>query len=846
MQAFALRALALVAACLLLTNEIGAQDQPRTDAPKATRVDRHGDPLPDGVLLRLGTSRFRHAGEIYSLAVSDDGKLIVTGNAGYKGLLDDASVVVWDAQTGKRIRTWTGHAHVVRSVAISPDNKLVAVANGYGKLHVFDVATGAEPRRYDVESSGRVAFTRDGKALLAVDVRRVRRWDLATGKELEQLAGSAEPYANLMLAADGKTIGYTSGGVVHLFDAAGRKRGQFQVTTKSMYGASLSPDGTRLACRTSEPFLEMWDTTTGRRLWSVRESDMNVGPQSFSPDGKTLVTGGAGIKLWDVATGKVLHSIAGPYGFGRQVAFSGDGKRLVSADGAAEVYLRDPATGTEITRFPGHRHAVVAGAFAPDGQSLATVADERFVFFWDLKTAKYRRVASSETLVTSLAFAPNRKTLLTVAERAWPVEWDLATGKEVRKFKSTDDLSWSNEPDCRKLALSADGAVLAANTGFVGIRFWDTATGQERPVMFLGELGLTNSFQNFVHFALAPDGQSVATTISQTGHSGVVRWDLATGEKRPTKKEKVTPQAFLLRDGSIHAKRTKLAQVGWPAAYSPDGRLVAILSSGEVWLVEAATGLSLRRLKADAKYVTCAAFSPDGWTLATSGDDKDVHLWECATGQRRDRLVGHQARTNFVAFAPEGRRLASGGGDHTVLIWDLPRASGKRDRLTAQDLDACWTALAGSDAAEAYRAIWKLVADAEQGVAYLKERLKPAAAVDPKTLARLLADLDSERFATRQQANQELEKLADQAVPALRDALKGQVSLEFRRRVEALLAAVTFQPPRPEQLRHLRAIELLGQIATPGACQILQALADGPPAARVSQEAKARLARLTR
>jgi len=205
----------------------------------AERADRHGDPLPAAALMRLGTSRFRHGGSIYAVAYSADGKLLITGNAvGMQFPQDEASVVVWDAETGKRIRTWDRHAHVVRSVAFSADNKQIAVVNGYGKLHVFDVATGKEPRQFTTKSPGQAFFTPDG-TLVVSDAGRLRRWEVITGKELPPL-GHNTPSVSVTVAADGKTIAsWARGGVVRIWDADGQERRQFVVPGKSGLVAGL-------------------------------------------------------------------------------------------------------------------------------------------------------------------------------------------------------------------------------------------------------------------------------------------------------------------------------------------------------------------------------------------------------------------------------------------------------------------------------------------------------------------------------------------------------------------------------------------------------------------------------
>src|SRR5262249_46404862 len=100
---------------------------------------------------------------------------------------------------------------------------------------------------------------------------------------------------------------------------------------------------------------------------------------------------------------------------------------------------------------------------------------------------------------------------------------------------------------------------------------------------------------------------------------------------------------------------------------------------------------------------------------------------------------------------------------------------------TCSEHASCWRAVrlvrrcrAGVDAAEAYRAIGKLSASPEQSVPFLAARLKAQPTPDPRRIARLIADLDSDQFKVRQQATEELERLGPRAASALRKALQGQ------------------------------------------------------------------------
>src|SRR5262249_16777734 len=152
-----------------------------------------------------------------------------------------------------------------------------------------------------------------------------------------------------------------------------------------------------------------------------------------------------------------------------------------------------------------------------------------------------------------------------------------------------------------------------------------------------------------------------------------------------------------------------------------------------------------------------------------------------------------------------------------ALVWALPgrlQQGRPAARLSATELDSLWTDLAGSDAAQAYRAMWSLVAAPRQAVPFLDQRLRPLAPVAAQQLAQLTADLNSERFTVRQQATEELERLGELAEAALGKALGGEPSTELRRRVERLLQHLGWPVKSPERLRALRAVEGLEHIGT--------------------------------
>jgi RNA polymerase sigma factor (sigma-70 family) len=159
-------------------------------------------------------------------------------------------------------------------------------------------------------------------------------------------------------------------------------------------------------------------------------------------------------------------------------------------------------------------------------------------------------------------------------------------------------------------------------------------------------------------------------------------------------------------------------------------------------------------------------------------------------------------------------------------------------------LAAAWADLASDDETKALKAVLALVATPKETTLFLKEHLKPVT-VDPKRIGRLIADLDSEKFAVREQASQELTAMGEYAVPYLHSALDAKPALEPQMRLEKILQTIKAGVPSLAVMRSLRAIAVLEKIGTPQAREVLEALARGRTKALATQEAEAALDRLT-
>ena len=156
-----------------------------------------------------------------------------------------------------------------------------------------------------------------------------------------------------------------------------------------------------------------------------------------------------------------------------------------------------------------------------------------------------------------------------------------------------------------------------------------------------------------------------------------------------------------------------------------------------------------------------------------------------------------------------------------------------------------WDDLTTDDALRADLAVWRLAGAGSRTVRLLRERLRPPLALSAERLARLIADLDNDAFATRQGASSDLAEAIESAAPALRKALADKPTAEVRRSIQALLDGL--DPTRdPEQRRRLRAVRLLEEMGGAEARAVLESLSRGDVRFALTREAKAALLQLDR
>jgi RNA polymerase sigma factor (sigma-70 family) len=844
-----------------------------TKPAQQVKVIGRDDPLPAGSILRFGTARFRHGIAISTLAVSADGKLAVAVNGNHV----QGATRVFDLVSGRTLYTlggWEGTS--IEAAAISPDGRTLVTKQDFS-LRIREARTGKERRKIDlkrVNSYSRnewVAFTPNGKAIAVTSQGGVIHLiDADSGKTIRDFSNE-NPESSLgqgwttvlgiAFSVDGKWL--ASGGFANdkgtyfarLWDVKTGKELRRFMHAKNSYGIpslAFSPDAKTLATRSHDGRLRLFDVDTGkeRKAFPKDGGGRRLGTVAFSPDSKTVAAAGDSICLYDVMTGEQRLCIHRQQACGLQ--FTDGGKTLTGAV-SGTICRWDPATGKTLTPESAGESVVEHILVTADGTRVITRGQHGDAHLWDAATGEHLRHLPTGVL-RGLSLSPDGRFLV------WPVA--VQVGKDsVTRLKGYDlaaDRFVERLPafkgDAQRQAFGPDGKTfLTIDSGNATVRLLDVATGKERRSFRVARENEKTRSHYVWSSSLSPDGATLAVTYPRADESrGIIGaypvrlYDVATGKE-------------------LYELAGHLHYVSNPA-FSPDGKRVVTASPGlspffqkhlnrpanQVFVWDVATGKRVAGLPDGLPMgAEVAAFSPDGRMLAlTRGIDLGgaaelpadlgtVRLYETATWTVRAEFRTGQGQVSALAFTPAGR-LLTGGFDTTVLAWDVrpPRAA------ATVTLDSAWNALAGRDAGKSLQSEGRFLAAAAQTVKLFAERIKPAEALEPRRIERLLADLGNDDFAVRESASKALRGLDEQAIPYLEATLKRTKSLEVRLRVKRILEEKQRAVITSDQLRQIRAVMVLEQIGDGESKKLLRRWATGPAGALLTTEASLALKRL--
>lgn len=844
----------LVALGLVLVGAAAAQgvSGPRATEPSlgvAPRVDTSGDPLPDYAVARLGTNRFRHPGHIRGVALSRDESFVITVG-------DGTSIRLWELPSGKLSKSievparWRNIEHV----ALSPDNKLIAVVSFIrnSEVAVFDIETGKELwrdsaiDRYE-EQVNQLAFSSDGSVLVLVGERHVFDWQAANGEGRREREGfpslAYDPASNTFYSfeKDSKDVWKES-----LSSGARQKAwtspkddmsaGELTISSTGRWALHNRYRHATLENRESRRFVFVIDLTNGSVVHSweyeVRSSAYHRLLGSHQPLLIRSIVGKTEFHVLgrESSLDVPAYELQDPRipGF-RHLSAIAQKRRLLIGTNYRKVLLYDFTKGKSVPSFS-HPDSIHDASFSPDGQWIATMEYGGAFRVWNGRTGEQTWEKSDES-VSFFGFSSDSKYAILAGKDAL-YRHDLRTG-ELKSTVVLDKVLPRLVTERGPFAYSSRREVYACANGDP-LLLVDAKTGKQ-----IGEGNWNRDKLKLSQFS--PSGNYLLTVSEDVYKTPtILLYDLRRAE---SPKRLNCPGQWVVA-----------------VAFDPSDGYVALLvqdtqgrSRRVLHIVEVATGEVVRKRLPEAKESNClkAVGFLDGHTLALSFGDIDG-----VTGDTKSESVviedvhGDHPRPwripGFRFLDVDARLLLTNdrvsGRVPEVISFDHagPLGEAAHKDLPEAQLAALWDQLAKDpvSAEDAVRGMREV--EPRKLATFLKSRVLPIPAHDPAAIRKAVAEMAAvDQTEAVEDARRRVMAMGVQALPAIRQVLREEIHYSTElllREMRRTIAERAWNDP--EEVRVLRALRALGGNWSGEARELLLQIADGAEDARRTFAAK--------
>jgi len=297
-----------------------------------------------------------------------------------------------------------------------------------------------------------IAYSPDGKQLAVSGYREVLLHKADGSGLIARLVGVSDRVQSIVFSPDGKLLAAVGGtparfGEVQIWDTATHElRRSVTVSSDTLFGASFSPDGSKLAVGCADNTVRVLAVDSGKELLKLAHHDNWVFGTAFSLDGKRLVSVGRdrAVKLTEAATGAFLENVNSLHGELNVIARHPRKDWVVvgGEDRIPYLYtmdrpraLRVGEESTLLRQLERQEGSIIALAFQPDGRRLAVGGADPEVRIYETETGqRVCALTGHEGGVYTVVFHPNEELVATGGFDGNVRIFESATGKLIKSF----------------------------------------------------------------------------------------------------------------------------------------------------------------------------------------------------------------------------------------------------------------------------------------------------------------------------------------------------------------------------------------------------------------------------
>lgn len=352
--------------------------------------------------------------------------------------------------------------------------------------------------------------------------------------------------------------------------------------------------------------------------------------------------------------------------------FSPDGTRVVTASDDATTALWDVASGERLAVWRGHRYAVRAVAWSPDGKLIAS-AGHSGVIVRDADTGIQKWKSFHSGSIWTLDFSPDGSSMVSASSDGTCAVWDVESGRSVKVY----------EPGApsRVARFSPDGSLLAAGTSDGTIHIYEMDSRLSR--------ALIHADGGVELLQFSESGDRLMTSDRDLGGKIVYVWNPHTAKQIAVlEHESPVTAAAMTNDGEVvvtgqengrltiwsvsDAGKQHVHEFGKRVRFidiSVDNRQLVTCAGHEIHCIGLADPNSVKTLKGHGNKVLRASLNNDASLVLTCSDDRTARLWAIGTHRLVPRLEFGRAGFPGVKFTAEGDILCWVYGGESALLW---------------------------------------------------------------------------------------------------------------------------------------------------------------------------------